>query len=42
MSIINLFSNKSDVDVLRSEGYGSADFDVAVAPLHYSTMSGPN
>jgi hypothetical protein len=39
-TVTNLFSNKSDVDILRSAGYGSADFDVGVAPLHYATMSG--
>jgi hypothetical protein len=39
-TVTNLFSNKSDVDILRSEGYGSANFDVGVAPMFYTTDMG--
>ena len=35
-TILNMFSNNSDIGLLRDGGYGAADFDIAVAPLKYT------
>ncbi len=34
-TILNMFSNNSDIQSLRDGGYGEADFDIATAPLTY-------
>ena len=35
MTVLKMFSNNSAVQAIREGGYGSADFDIAVAPLQY-------
>tara|TARA_R110000822_G_scaffold2973_6_gene13588 strand:+ start:1109 stop:2059 length:951 start_codon:yes stop_codon:yes gene_type:complete len=35
MTIMQMFPNNSAVQAIREGGYGSADFDIAVAPLQY-------
>ena len=39
-SITNLFRGSSDIDKLRNNGYGAADFDVSAVPLNYHTENG--
>lgn len=36
-TILNMFSNNSDIQSLRDGGYGAADFDIATAPLTYAS-----
>ena len=36
-TILNMFSNNSDIQSLRDGGYGEADFDIATAPLTYAS-----
>ena len=36
-TILNMFSNNSDIGLLRDGGYGAADFDIATAPLTYAS-----
>lgn len=36
MSVSNMFNNHAALESIREGGYGSADFDIATAPLTYS------
>ena len=36
-NVTNMFTNNENVSVLRNNGYGSADFNIATTPLMYDT-----
>ena len=36
-NVTNMFTNNEDVSVLRNNGYGSANFNIATTPLMYDT-----
>ena len=41
MSVLtDLFKNRSDIERLEDNGYGSADFEIETTPLYYQTVGG--
>jgi hypothetical protein len=39
MNVINMFTNKREIDKLKLNGYGSADFNISTTPLMFDTGS---